>query len=157
MEMDRRFDVSPGWRSGVDPRGTAQALGEAENSIEKIGLRFREHLAGKPRFFERSENHGQCDDAGFAPEFSEGNNGSSFLSEVGPWVLLLGSWLADAPIRLGAHLTPSPDLEPSIPSTVRMHPTDSLKRPGCRREGRHQLQCDLQTQVGRMSRRWQVV
>jgi hypothetical protein len=70
--------------------------------------------------------------------------------------LLLGSGLADAPIRLGAHLTPRPDLEPSIPSTVRMHP-DSLKRPGCRREGRHQLQCDLQTQVGRMSRRWQVV
>jgi hypothetical protein len=37
------------------------------------------HLAGKPRFFEQSENQVHCEDPAFAPEFSEGNSGSSFF------------------------------------------------------------------------------
>ena len=32
-------------------------------------------------------------------------------------------------------------------------PADALKRPGCCREGRQQLQCDLQAQLSRVSRR----
>ena len=36
-------------------------------------------------------------------------------------------------------------------------PRDALKRPGCCREGRQRLQCDLQPRLGRVSRRWQVV
>jgi hypothetical protein len=36
-------------------------------------------LAGKPRFFEQSENQGHCDDPAFPPEFSKRNSGSSFF------------------------------------------------------------------------------
>jgi hypothetical protein len=37
------------------------------------------HLAGKPRFFELSENHIDCDCPAFVPRFSERNRGSSFF------------------------------------------------------------------------------
>jgi hypothetical protein len=37
------------------------------------------HLAGKPWFFEQSENQVHCDDPTFTPEFSERNSSSSFL------------------------------------------------------------------------------
>jgi hypothetical protein len=36
-------------------------------------------VAGKPRFFEQSENQVHCDDPAFTPEFSERNSGSSFF------------------------------------------------------------------------------
>jgi hypothetical protein len=36
-------------------------------------------LAGKPRFFEQSENQGHCNAAAFVPEFSEGKSGGSFF------------------------------------------------------------------------------
>jgi hypothetical protein len=37
------------------------------------------HLAGKPRFFEQSENHLPRDRPAFVPQFSERNRGSSFF------------------------------------------------------------------------------
>jgi hypothetical protein len=38
-------------------------------------------LAGKPRFFEQSENPLPRDCSAFVPQFSEGNNGSSFSEQ----------------------------------------------------------------------------
>jgi hypothetical protein len=69
---------------------------------------------------------------------------------------LLGSGFADAPIRLAAHLTPQSGPQTTDTLNRAYAPTDALTRPGCCREGQ-QLQCDLQTQLGRMSRRWQVM
>jgi hypothetical protein len=37
------------------------------------------HLAGKPRFFEQSENHLPRDRPACVPQFSERNSGSSFF------------------------------------------------------------------------------
>jgi hypothetical protein len=52
-------------------------------------------LAGKPRFFEQSENQAPCDYPTFAPEFSEGNNGSSFSQQ---------NWAAGSMSRLAGEV-----------------------------------------------------
>jgi hypothetical protein len=52
--------------------------------------------------------------------------------------------LADLPIQRPRTLLPLRG-SPSI---------HRLKRPGCWREGRQQVQCDLPTQLSRVSRRW---
>jgi hypothetical protein len=52
-------------------------------------------LAGKPRFCLHSENQAHYNDAAFVPEFSEGNNGSSFLE----W-----KWTAGLMSRLDAEV-----------------------------------------------------